>query len=85
MSLRNSPYPPNNFAIWRGYIRINQINCVKCTASTFGELPSFVGGLKILTMGAEEQKEEREVLDSIFPDEITGTFAAAANFLKIYL
>jgi hypothetical protein len=27
-----------------------------------------------LTMGIEEQKEEREVLDSIFPDEITGTF-----------
>ena len=24
-------------------------------------------------MGREEQKEEREVLDSIFPDEITGT------------
>ena len=24
-------------------------------------------------MGVEEQKEEREVLDSIFPDEITGT------------
>lgn len=23
-------------------------------------------------MGVEEQKEEREVLDSIFPDEITG-------------
>ena len=25
------------------------------------------------SMGIEEQKEEREVLDSIFPDEITGT------------
>jgi hypothetical protein len=24
-------------------------------------------------MGVEEQKEEREVLESIFPDEITGT------------
>lgn len=24
-------------------------------------------------MGIEEQKEEREVLDSIFPEEITGT------------
>lgn len=24
-------------------------------------------------MGREDQKEEREVLDSIFPDEITGT------------
>jgi hypothetical protein len=24
-------------------------------------------------MGIEEQKEEREVLDSIFPDEITGS------------
>lgn len=24
-------------------------------------------------MGVEEQKEEREVLDSIFPEEITGT------------
>ena len=23
-------------------------------------------------MGVDEQKEEREVLDSIFPDEITG-------------
>jgi len=27
-------------------------------------------------MGIEEQKEEREVLDSIFPDEITGLQAA---------
>jgi len=26
-------------------------------------------------MGREEQKEEREVLDSIFPDEITGMVA----------
>ena len=25
-------------------------------------------------MGVDEQKEEREVLESIFPDEITGTF-----------
>ncbi len=25
-----------------------------------------------IAMGIEEQKEEREVLDSIFPDEITG-------------
>jgi hypothetical protein len=25
------------------------------------------------TMGREDQQEEREVLDSIFPDEITGT------------
>lgn len=25
-------------------------------------------------MGLEEQKEEREVLDSIFPDEITGVY-----------
>lgn len=24
-------------------------------------------------MGTEDQKEEREVLESIFPDEITGT------------
>ena len=24
-------------------------------------------------MGVEDQKEEREVLESIFPDEITGT------------
>lgn len=24
-------------------------------------------------MGVDEQKEEREVLDAIFPDEITGT------------
>jgi hypothetical protein len=24
-------------------------------------------------MGLEEQKEEREVLDAIFPEEITGT------------
>lgn len=26
-------------------------------------------------MGREEQIEEREVLDSIFPDEITGTYS----------
>jgi hypothetical protein len=25
-------------------------------------------------MGVDEQKEEREVLDSIFPDEITGMY-----------
>jgi hypothetical protein len=28
--------------------------------------------LKVFNMGIDEQKEEREVLDSIFPDEITG-------------
>lgn len=27
-------------------------------------------------MGREDQIEEREVLDSIFPDEITGTFTS---------
>jgi hypothetical protein len=31
-------------------------------------------------MGIEEQKEEREVLDSIFPDEITGLQAAKCPF-----
>ena len=29
--------------------------------------------LLLIAMGREEQQEEREVLDSIFPDEITGT------------
>lgn len=29
-------------------------------------------GENLLPMGRDEQKEEREVLDSIFPDEITG-------------
>lgn len=35
-------------------------------------------------MGVEEQKEEREVLDSIFPDEITGTayLTIACEFLE---
>jgi hypothetical protein len=28
-------------------------------------------------MGIDEQKEEREVLESIFPDEITGTYFLA--------
>lgn len=32
-------------------------------------------------MGLEEQKEEREVLDSIFPDEITGTYTVVAPLL----
>ena len=36
--------------------------------SFFGELLSIRYG----KMGREEQIEEREVLDSIFPDEITG-------------
>ena len=30
----------------------------------------------IVAMGAEDQKEEREVLDSIFPEEITGRYPA---------
>ena len=30
-------------------------------------------------MGIEEQKEEREVLDSIFPDEITGSLSSASG------
>lgn len=34
-------------------------------------LSSF--GSQQLKMGRDEQIEEREVLDSIFPDEITGT------------
>jgi len=29
-------------------------------------------------MGIDEQKEEREVLDSIFPDEITGWLESSA-------
>ena len=35
-------------------------------------------------MGREEQIEEREVLDSIFPDEITGE-AIMSTFSIIYL
>jgi hypothetical protein len=31
-----------------------------------------------VTMGLDEQKEEREVLDSIFPDEITGILTSFA-------
>lgn len=31
-------------------------------------------------MGREEQIEEREVLDSIFPDEITGEAIRAVSF-----
>lgn len=31
-------------------------------------------------MGREEQVEEREVLDSIFPDEITGQFLYLVNY-----
>ena len=34
-------------------------------------------------MGIEEQKEEREVLDSIFPNEITGTTWIATPCLKV--
>jgi hypothetical protein len=30
-------------------------------------------------MGREEQQEEREVLDSIFPDEITGKPETTSN------
>jgi hypothetical protein len=30
-------------------------------------------------MGIEDQKEEREVLDSIFPDEITGVSRLRRN------
>jgi len=32
-------------------------------------------------MGIEDQKEEREVLESIFPDEITGSAALRDVFL----
>lgn len=31
-------------------------------------------------MGREEQVEEREVLDSIFPEEITGTYSNMRPF-----
>jgi hypothetical protein len=34
-------------------------------------------------MGIDEQKEEREVLDSIFPDEITGQLPAIALLIKL--
>lgn len=36
-------------------------------------------------MGIEEQKEEREVLDSIFPDEITGVHRASSSRREIFL
>lgn len=32
-------------------------------------------------MGREEQVEEREVLDSIFPEEITGKFSRKAHWI----
>jgi hypothetical protein len=32
-------------------------------------------------MGVEEQKEEREILDSIYPDEITG-LSTAMNIIE---
>jgi hypothetical protein len=32
-------------------------------------------------MGVEEQKEEREVLESIFPDEITGICQSQSHTL----
>jgi hypothetical protein len=35
-------------------------------------------------MGIEEQKEEREVLDSIFPDEITGVDLQAFFHTQLY-
>jgi hypothetical protein len=35
-------------------------------------------------MGIEDQKEEREVLESIFPDEITGSAPLAQRLLTIY-
>ena len=34
-------------------------------------------------MGREEQIEEREVLDSIFPDEITGVSSSLALYLPM--
>lgn len=34
-------------------------------------------------MGREDQVEEREVLDSIFPDEITGTISLILGYLRI--
>jgi hypothetical protein len=34
-------------------------------------------------MGLEEQKEEREVLDSIFPDEITGIPTTIASGCRV--
>jgi hypothetical protein len=37
-------------------------------------------------MGIDEQKEEREVLDSIFPDEITGpSLYNSPDFMAIIL
>lgn len=36
-----------------------------------------------MRMGKEEQKEEREVLDSIFPDEITGIGSFALPKTKL--
>lgn len=38
----------------------------------------LLDGLSPDIMGREEQAEEREVLDSIFPEEITGTAAYSA-------
>ncbi|KAJ5606164.1 hypothetical protein N7510_008945 [Penicillium lagena] len=36
-------------------------------------------------MGREDQAEEREVLDSIFPDEITGEFCSGSGYFLISL
>lgn len=45
------------------------------SSSALKSTPNLEGSLRIIEtwkMGREEQQEEREVLDSIFPDEITG-------------
>jgi hypothetical protein len=50
-----------------------RLACSLRRGSNRGSIAVAVGGR--LKMGIEEQKEEREVLDSIFPEEITGFIA----------
>lgn len=69
-----------SFSIWHSVnslrIHVEKTTCVEHTSPSIP--PSSIHSI----MGIEDQKEEREVLDSIFPDEITGSQIARSANMK---
>jgi hypothetical protein len=58
------------------YLHTTLLKIAICALCLFVHCATFDSSS--VTMGLDEQKEEREVLDSIFPDEITGTSTSIA-------
>lgn len=55
----------------------------RAASASLADAITLLISIRLYAMGIEDQKEEREVLESIFPDEITGG-AFLRNIFLLY-